>query len=81
MRFLFSCCFPEKETGADLKLYSFIFYYGTTFFKRSGIKNPFMISVITNVVNVVMTIPGILSVDRFGRRALVRAYSFFPHSS
>jgi hypothetical protein len=36
---------------------SFIFYYGTTlFFKRSGISNPFLISV---AVNVGMTIPGI----------------------
>jgi SP family sugar:H+ symporter-like MFS transporter len=35
---------------------NFIFYYGTTFFQRSGISNPFIISIITAVVNVVMTI-------------------------
>lgn len=50
---------------------NFIFYYGTTFFKKSGISNPFLISVATNVVNVGMTIPGIYLVDRAGRRSLL----------
>ncbi|BGP44019.1 Plasma membrane low glucose sensor [Rhodotorula kratochvilovae] len=30
---------------------NFIFYYGTTFFKNSGISNPFLITIATNVVN------------------------------
>ncbi|KAL0065168.1 Plasma membrane low glucose sensor [Marasmius tenuissimus] len=50
---------------------NFIFYYGTTFFKNSGISNPFVITIITNVVNVVMTLPGIWGVERFGRRSLL----------
>jgi len=50
---------------------NFIFYYGTTFFKNSGISNPFTITIITNVVNVVMTIPGIWLVDKAGRRSLL----------
>ena len=50
---------------------NFIFYYGTTFFKQSGISDPFVISIVTNVVNVVMTIPGILYVDRLGRRPML----------
>ena len=50
---------------------NFIFYYGTTFFLRSGISNGFIITIITNVVNVVMTIPGIMTIDRFGRRPLL----------
>ncbi|KAM0748324.1 MFS monosaccharide transporter [Meredithblackwellia eburnea MCA 4105] len=50
---------------------NFIFYYGTTFFKNSGISNPFMISIATNVVNVGMTVPGIWAVDKVGRRALL----------
>lgn len=50
---------------------NFIFYYGTTFFQRSGIKNPFLISIATNVVNVGMTIPGMYLVDRAGRRSLL----------
>jgi sugar porter (SP) family MFS transporter len=50
---------------------NFIFYYGTTFFLNSGIKNGFVISIITNVVNVVMTLPGMYGVERFGRRRLL----------
>jgi SP family sugar:H+ symporter-like MFS transporter len=50
---------------------NFIFYYGTTFFLNSGIKNPFLITIATNVVNVGMTVPGIYAVDRVGRRRLL----------
>ncbi|KAJ9102852.1 hypothetical protein QFC19_004580 [Naganishia cerealis] len=50
---------------------NFIFYYGTTFFKQSGIQDPFIISIVTNVVNVVSTIPGILVIDRVGRRKML----------
>ncbi|KZP01419.1 MFS monosaccharide transporter, partial [Calocera viscosa TUFC12733] len=50
---------------------NFIFYYGTTFFENSGIPDPFLISVATNIVNVFMTIPGMLAVDRLGRRTLL----------
>jgi MFS family permease len=50
---------------------NFIFYFGTTFFKASGISNPFVISIITNVVNVVCTIPGIVVIDKIGRRSLL----------
>jgi len=80
----YAACFKKENhilfrtlTGISIQAWqqltgiNFIFYYGTTFFQRSGIKNPFMISVATNVVNVAMTVPGILSVDRFGRRTLL----------
>ncbi|KAI8801840.1 MFS monosaccharide transporter [Cladochytrium replicatum] len=50
---------------------NFIFYFGTTFFKSAGINDPFLIGVITNVVNVVSTIPGMYGVDVFGRRQLL----------
>jgi len=50
---------------------NFIFYYGTTFFANSGISNPFIITIATNVVNVGMTVPGILAVDKVGRRSLL----------
>lgn len=50
---------------------NFIFYYGTTFFKRAGIPNPFTISIATNVVNVAMTIPALWAVDHVGRRRLL----------
>jgi SP family sugar:H+ symporter-like MFS transporter len=50
---------------------NFIFYYGTTFFLRSGISNPFVITIATNIVNVFMTLPGMWGVERFGRRRLL----------
>ncbi|CDO75835.1 hypothetical protein BN946_scf184951.g33 [Trametes cinnabarina] len=50
---------------------NFIFYYGTTFFTNAGIKNPFLISVATNIVNVFMTLPGMWGIERFGRRSLL----------
>ncbi|KAI8449113.1 hypothetical protein BY996DRAFT_200199 [Phakopsora pachyrhizi] len=50
---------------------NFIFYFGTTFFRNSGISNPFLTTIITNAVNVGMTIPGIWLVDRAGRRSLL----------
>jgi sugar porter (SP) family MFS transporter len=50
---------------------NFIFYYGTTFFKQSGIKNEFTITLATNIVNVGSTIPGIILVEFLGRRSLL----------
>ena len=44
---------------------------GTTFFQNSGIQNPFLISVATNIVNVFMTLPGMWGIEKFGRRALL----------
>lgn len=56
----------QQLTGVN-----FIFYYGTTFFTNSGIKNGFLVSIATGVVNVFMTLPGIWGVERFGRRRLL----------
>ncbi|KAL2870378.1 sugar porter family MFS transporter [Aspergillus lucknowensis] len=50
---------------------NFIFYYGTTFFEDSGIKNSFVITLITNIVNVVSTFPGLWMVEKWGRRPLL----------
>lgn len=50
---------------------NFIFYYGTSFFHSSGIEQPFLITIATNVVNVGMTIPGILLMDKLGRRNIL----------
>ncbi|KAK9487527.1 general substrate transporter [Lipomyces starkeyi] len=50
---------------------NFIFYYGTDFFQKSGISNPFTIALITNIVNVVFTPPGMYAVDKLGRRNLL----------
>ena len=50
---------------------NFIFYYGTTFFQSAGIKNEFLISLATNIVNVGMTIPGVIAIELVGRRNLL----------
>lgn len=50
---------------------NFIFYYGTQYFLNSGITNPFVIQIITSVINVFSTLPGLYAVDRFGRRPLL----------
>ena len=50
---------------------NFIFYYGTYFFKRAGIDNPFVVTLITNIVNIFATIPGLWLVEKAGRRNLL----------
>lgn len=47
------------------------FYYGTSYFAGnpdSGLPSAFILQVITNVVNVVTTFPGLYAIDKFGRR-------------
>lgn len=50
---------------------NFIFYYGTKYFENSGLSEPFVIQMITSVINVVSTLPGLWAVDRWGRRLLL----------
>lgn len=50
---------------------NFIFYYGVNFFVASGLNNSYLMSFLTYLVNSVCTIPGILLVDRVGRRRLL----------
>lgn len=50
---------------------NFIFYYGTRYFENSGIKQPFIIQMITSAINVVSTIPGLYMTDKWGRRPLL----------
>lgn len=56
----------QQLTGVN-----FIFYFGPTFFQSSGIKNEFLISLATNIVNVGMTIPGVILIEVLGRRKLL----------
>ncbi|KAK4983130.1 Plasma membrane low glucose sensor [Elasticomyces elasticus] len=56
----------QQLTGVN-----FIFYYGTSYFTNSGIKNPFVISLITSCVNVGSTFPGLYLVETWGRRPLL----------
>lgn len=39
---------------------NFIFYYGVNFFNSAGVKNYYIMSLITYIVNVVFTVPGII---------------------
>ena len=51
---------------------NFIFYFGTTFFQDLGtIDNPFLIGLITTLVNVCSTPISFWTVERFGRRPLL----------
>ncbi|KAK0566979.1 Plasma membrane low glucose sensor [Tilletia horrida] len=76
-------CFSNNErkyllrtmTGVFLQAWqqltgiNFIFYYGTKFFARAvPTGNPYHFTIISNVVNVVMTVPGMWWMDFVGRR-------------
>jgi sugar porter (SP) family MFS transporter len=51
---------------------NFIFYFGTTFFTQlHTIKNPFLISLITTLVNVCSTPISFYIIERFGRRSIM----------
>ncbi|OQO04490.1 hypothetical protein B0A48_09412 [Cryoendolithus antarcticus] len=50
---------------------NFIFYHGTQYFQNAGFEDPFIISVITNCVNVFLTFPGLYLVEKLGRRNLL----------
>lgn len=67
-RLLTGCCLQglQQLTGIN-----FIFYYGTQFFKNSGFDNSFTISLITNCVNVVSTLPGLYAIEKWGRRPVL----------
>lgn len=50
---------------------NFIFYYGISFFQKTGISSTFLLSLITYAVNVVFNIPGLFLIDLIGRRQLL----------
>ncbi|QIW96373.1 hypothetical protein AMS68_001891 [Peltaster fructicola] len=57
----------QQWTGVN-----FIFYFGTVFFTQLGtISNPFLISLITTLVNVCATPISFWAIERFGRRPLL----------
>ncbi|PQE21772.1 glucose transporter rco-3 protein [Rutstroemia sp. NJR-2017a WRK4] len=59
-------CFPCIETSTNALQIS-----GTTFFKNVGVSSPFVIQLITNIVNTVSTLPGMILVESLGRRRLL----------
>jgi SP family sugar:H+ symporter-like MFS transporter len=57
----------QQWTGVN-----FVFYFGTTFFQSLGtITNPFMVSLVTTLVNVLSTPFSFYAIDKFGRRPLL----------
>lgn len=57
----------QQWTGVN-----FVFYFGTTFFQQLGtIQNPFIISLITTLVNVLSTPISFYTMERLGRRTLL----------
>lgn len=57
----------QQWTGVN-----FVFYFGTSFFTQLGtIDNPFLISLITTLVNVCSTPISFWTIERFGRRPLL----------
>lgn len=50
---------------------NFIFYYGVSFFNRSGVENSYIVSLITYAVNVGFSVPGMFLVEYFGRRSVL----------
>jgi sugar porter (SP) family MFS transporter len=56
----------QQLTGVN-----FIMYYGTTFFNGAGVNNPFLISLIMQIINMVSTFPGLFVVESWGRRRLL----------
>lgn len=57
----------QQWTGVN-----FVFYFGTVFFKGLGtISNPFLISLITTLVNVFSTPISFWTIEKFGRRTIM----------
>ncbi|KAH6632672.1 putative transporter protein [Chaetomium tenue] len=57
----------QQLTGVN-----FIFYFGTTFFQQLGtISNPFFISLVTTLVNVISTPISFWAIEHMGRRPLL----------
>jgi sugar porter (SP) family MFS transporter len=57
----------QQWTGVN-----FVFYFGTSFFKSLGtVKNPFLVSLVLALVNVLSTPISFWTVEKFGRRPLL----------
>lgn len=59
------------QMGQQLTGANYFFYYGTTLFSAAGVGNSFITAIVLGVVNFVVTVFGVLMVDKFGRRRLL----------
>ncbi|KAK4648044.1 glucose transporter [Podospora bellae-mahoneyi] len=56
----------QQLTGVN-----FIMYYGTDFFQKGGVDDPYLITLIMQIINMVSTLPGLFVVESWGRRRLL----------
>lgn len=63
---------PHSQSVLISAPQNFIFYFGNVFFKSLGtIQNPFLISLVTSLVNCLTTPLAFWTVERFGRRTIL----------
>lgn len=67
-RLLTSICLQALQQCSGI---NFIFYYGVNFFTKTGVSNSYLISLITYLVNVALTVPGLFLVETIGRRKIL----------
>ncbi len=61
----------QQMSGID-----YFFYYGTTLFKFAGINDSYITSIILATVNLIITIPGVYVIEKFGRKKSLLLGSF-----
>ncbi|WVR08832.1 hypothetical protein IAU60_005890 [Kwoniella sp. DSM 27419] len=59
------------QVGQQITGINFFFSYGVQFAQTAGLDNSYIFQIILASVNVVMSFPGILAVDRLGRRPVL----------
>ncbi|ORY88508.1 and other transporter-domain-containing protein [Leucosporidium creatinivorum] len=64
------------QAGQQWSGVNFFFSYGVKFFAAAGISDSFLIQVILGAVNVISTFPGLLAVEKLGRRQTLFIGSF-----
>jgi MFS family permease len=68
-RLLIGCTLQALQQLSGI---NFIFYYGTNYFKQAGFQNnPYAIQIIITAVAIVSIFPGLLLIDRAGRRPVL----------
>ncbi|KAG0646972.1 Major facilitator-type transporter ecdD [Hyphodiscus hymeniophilus] len=68
-RLLMGCALQALQQLSGI---NFIFYYGTNYFKQAGFQNnPYAIQIILTAVSIVSILPGLLLIDKAGRRTIL----------
>ncbi|ORY29639.1 putative hexose transport-related protein [Naematelia encephala] len=64
------------QIGQQITGINFFFSYGVQFAQTAGLDNTYVFQIIIASVNVAMSFPGIIAVDRFGRRPVLLVGGF-----